>query len=188
MNVECRDTTPGPHAEREFLRFCEVSNLKPCKQTIIEYGRESSEANRFIFLCLKPDDGACVSTDTTSFVDVSTACPGGGAFGTCGRGAKQVGKVSIKPQGIEQITEFGLLSASYPNVPRVLLVSATVGEALSKAGVSGCEISPTDTPNCCQLRITVETAGPARIGHARMGPGVVSRHSTICLPSEKRER
>jgi len=46
---------------------------------------------------------------------------------------------------------------------------ATVGEALIKAGANGCDIVPTDSPNCCQLRITAETAGPVRVGHARMG-------------------
>lgn len=155
--------------EREFLRYCEASNLTVHKGTLIEYDRNITEADKFLFLCLKNDNGACIPESGQSFVDSSAACPGGDPFGNCGRGAKQVGKVAVRPQGFQKIKTLGLLIARYPNVPTVYLASAEVGEALTKAKASGCEIVPTDHPDCYQLRITAETSGPARIGDARMG-------------------
>jgi len=155
-------------AEREFLRFCDASNLAPRRKTIIEYG-EDSDGDNFLFLCLKDDDGAAVPEGGQGFVDFSASCPGGGPFGSCGRGARQIHKVSVKPEGVLQVSTLGLLATRYPSVPSVFLTSATVGEALIKAGASGCDIVPTDTTNCCQLRITAETTGPVRVGHVRMG-------------------
>ncbi len=155
--------------EREFLRFCDASNLPIHKQTLIEYDGKMTEADRFLFLVVKRDDGACISANQQRFLDLSAACPGGGAFGTCSRGAKQIDKVSVIPEGVEQVMTQGLLSASHPDVPRIYLLSAPVADALRTAGATGCEIVPTDTLKCCQLRITTETAGPARIGHTRMG-------------------
>jgi hypothetical protein len=156
-------------AEGQFARFCQASNLGPHKKTIIEYDGKGTDPEKFLFLCLKDDDGSCISEGGQGFLDLSAACPGGGPFGSCGRGARQVDKVLVKPEGVQQVTTLGLLTCRYPSVPRVFLISSMVGEALKRAGASGCEIVPTDNPNCCQLRITSETAGPARIGQARMG-------------------
>lgn len=155
--------------EGEFAGFCQASNLAAHRMTIIEYDGKFCEADRFLFLCLKDDSGSCFAEGGQSLVDLTGACPGGGAFGSCGRGAKQVGKLIVEAKGVQRVKTLGLLSCRYPSVPRVFLASVTVGEALSKAGASGCEIIPTNTPNCCQLRITVETTGAAQIGHARMG-------------------
>ena len=156
-------------AEEEFTHFCRASDLVLHRKTIIEYDAKGSDESRFLFLCLKDDDGDCISEGELRFLDLSASCPGGGPFGICGRGAKQKDKVIVRPEGIRRVEMLGLLSCRYPNVPRILLTSTTVGEALRKAGASGCEIVQTNLPNCSQLRITAETAGPARIGYARMG-------------------
>jgi len=159
----------GSEAEHEFLRLCQTSNLLAYKKTVIEYGPGTTRPDRFLYLVVKDDGGACIAQNQERFLDLSTACPGGGAFGTCGRGAKQIDKVALMPEGVEVIRTLGLLSASRPNVPRIYLASATVADALTKARATGLEIAPTDTPDCHQLRITAETAGPTRIGQARMG-------------------
>jgi hypothetical protein len=156
-------------AEREFLRFCYAFNFVTHRKTLIEYSGQGSGADRFLYLCLKGDDGSCVSPDIRSFVDLSAACPGGGPVGLCGRGARQVDKVSVKPEGVERVTKLGFLTSWYPNMPTVFLTSAAVADALANAEATGCEIAPTDAPDCYQLRITAETSGPAHIGHAQMG-------------------
>jgi hypothetical protein len=161
--------TANSDAEQEFLRFCEAANLRTQRKTIIEFDHKTTETDRFIYLVAKNDDGACVAENATRFLDLSTACPGGGAFGTCGRFAKQVDRVPLIPTGLELVTRLGLVSASHPSVPRIYLLSVAVADALRTAGATGCEIVPTNTPNCCQLRVITETAGPARIGQARMG-------------------
>jgi hypothetical protein len=155
--------------ERDFLRYCEASNLTVHKGTLIEYDREATETGKFLFLCVKDDGGDCISESGLGFVDSSAACPGGDAFGICGRGARQVDKVSIRSQGGQKIQTLGLLTARHPNVPKIYLSSAEVAEVLTKAKASGCEIVPTGRQDCYQLRITAETAGPTRIGNARMG-------------------
>lgn len=156
-------------AEKEFVRFCHVAKLALNKKTLVEYDRAGTEADKFLFLCLKNDNGACIPENGHSFVDSSAACPGGDPFGNCGRGAKQVGKVAVRPQGFQKIKTLGLLITRHPNVPTVYLASTEVAEALTKANATGCEIVSTDNPDCCQLRITAETTGPTRIGNARMG-------------------
>jgi hypothetical protein len=157
-------------SEGDFLAFCGTADIATHRQTILEYdGKEGAESDRFIYLALKSDDGNCVARDGEGFVDWSAACPGGGAFGTCGAGAKQVAQVLLKPEGIDRIGRLGFLSSRQPSVPRVLLISSPIRDALLKARATGCEIIPTDTPGCSQLRITTETPGPTRIGSARMG-------------------
>jgi hypothetical protein len=155
--------------EREFLWFCEASNISTYKKTIIEYDGKTTESEGFLYLVVKDDNGACVAEDQKSFLDLSAACPGGGIFGTCGRGAKQVDRVSVMPEGVEQVTKLGLLSTKHPNVPKIYLLSTVVADALRTAGATGIEIVPTDTSHCYQLRIIAETIGRARIGQARMG-------------------
>ncbi len=155
--------------EHQFLRYCETINIPTRKKTIIQYDGETTESERFLYLVVKDDNEVCVAEDQNSFLDLSAACPGGGAFGSCGRGVRQANKVSVTPRGVELVNRLGLLSTRHPPVPTIYLLSTAIAGALRTAGATGCEILPTSTPTCYQLRVTAETSGPARIGQARMG-------------------
>ena len=158
----------GSEAEREFCQFCESSNLPARRKSIVEYDGKSTEAGKFVFLCVK-DDGASIAENQNDFLDLTRACLGGGAFGTCGRAGVQRDSVPVRRGGAERIASSGVLCSRHPNVPRIYLLSAVVADALKGAEATGCEIISTNTSGCFQLRITAEPAGPVRIGHARMG-------------------
>jgi hypothetical protein len=75
----------------------------------------------------------------------------------------------VKPEGVEKLRKMGMLIASFPMVPSIILLSETVANALENSGVTGCEIVATETQGCRQLRIMAETSGPTRVGTVRMG-------------------
>lgn len=160
----------GSAVEKEFEQFCASSGLVPHRKSIIEYDGKGAEEGNFIFLCPKDDKGACIDIEHQhEFIDATSACSGGGAFGVCGRGAQQTKTISVKPRGIDVVSELGMVSPRHPQVPQIYLVTSAVAAQLKNAQATGCELLPTNSPECFQLRISEGTRGPVRIGRARMG-------------------
>ena len=169
----------GSEQEKRFQEYCRDHGLSPCPQTILEYrGPEPRDAGLFLYLCLKGDkNGKCVSEEKPSFIDYSEACPAGGAFAVCDRGAKQAEPALIRREGLSIVTELGFIHTQYPFRPALFLISPAVRGLLVDLRVTGCEIVPckvdppvnTDaSPECYQLIITSHTIGPAQVGDVRV--------------------
>jgi hypothetical protein len=167
-----------------FEQFCASRQLPVRKKTLIEYDGIQNGHAEFLYLRLRDDGGHCISPGP-SFVDQSAACPGGGPFGVCGRGAKQIGIVKIERGGLKRIQNLGFIQTRHPWLPRILLISEEIARTLEGAKATGCEISPCDNfshssetspeAKCYQLQITGQTLGPVRIGEAKLG-----KHCPVC--------
>jgi hypothetical protein len=162
--------------EQKFREYCLKHALAFLTQTIVEYGGPSTDNEGFIHLTLKDDQGKCFRGSHWEFIDSGLACPGGGPFGLCGRGVRQIGAVAIDPRAANYIESLGIVRASLPMgpvtiYPTFILISSEIARVLMDSGVTGCEIDPCKgtAGTCFQLRITAKTRGPARIGNVRMG-------------------
>src|SRR4051812_42805087 len=75
--------------ESHFTEFCKRMGVVIRRKTIVEYDGRPGPGAEYLYLAIKSDDGVCIEKRNLGFMDMSSACPGGGAFGICGRGAKQ---------------------------------------------------------------------------------------------------
>jgi hypothetical protein len=182
--------------EQGFLQYCEALGIAIHRKTIIEYDGTSGGAE-FLYLTLKDDEGRCIDEEKLRFIDKSTACPGGGDFGICCRGARQVGAVALNPSCLDRLAILGVAVARHPFVPKIYLLSRELAQVLIELKATGCEIAPCDcTPwgssvggdcPCYQLRIIERTDGPAKLGQVRMGKRCpVCGAAKLFLSSEER--
>ena len=168
----------GSELEKQFINFCKSFGFGVISKSIMEYDGDTSDKAKYVYLTTKSDDGKCIASATPSFIDVSSACTGGGAFGICNKGAIQVGKVVVNSRGIASLDKLDLIGTTYPFVPKIYLLSERLARVILDAKATGCEIVPCEVEGirmsstsqaCYQLRITAQTKGPAKIGQVELG-------------------
>jgi hypothetical protein len=174
----------GSDEERRFLAFCEGEDLRVIKRTVVEYlgsclDSTCEQKDKFLYLCLKSDEAKCIPDERPGFVDYSSACPGGGSFAICDRGARQVKTAVIQGDGASLISELDFVITEFPLRPSIFILSPRLKSILSDLSPTGCEITPCEvvpkstnqvgSAECYQLEITMKTPGPAQIGKARIG-------------------
>ena len=157
--------TTDSEAEKSFLRYCEDHDYRLRKKTILayEYGVQD-DVTSHLYLSVKDDLGLCIAEPDPSFIDFSSACPGGGSYGVCNRGAKIAGEPTVSEPGLDRLEALDIVMPRLPTAPKLYLLSDRLARILTDAKATGCSINrckirPPSSRRCFELRITGRALG-----------------------------